>query len=158
MQCIVHDLGCRQYPKSQCPKLTTGGAPHTHHFLKPRKDEQWTCFSCGSINTYIPFNAIKVVEYMSGMETLTVYDRRTHTYSLKPSVAQNNNLMKEAIQLAKELSDKPRMKQVKQGIVSFQNPETQPFEVVGKDKTTADKYEKYFTYSINSTKLNNKPS
>ena len=95
---------------------------------------------------------------MSGMETLTVYDRRTHTYSLKPSVAQNNNLMKEAIQLAKELSDRPRMKQVKQGIVSFQNPETQPFEVVGKDKTTADKYEKYFIYSINSTKLNNKPS
>ena len=150
MRCIGHDLDYRQYPNSQCPKLTPGGAPDTHHFLKPRKDEQWTCFFCGSINTYVPCNAIKVVEYMSGIET--------YTCLLKPSVAHNNNLIKEAIQLAKRLSDKPRMKQVKQGIMSFQNPETQSCEVVGKVKTTAVKYEKYFTYSINSTKLNNKPS
>ena len=52
---------------------------------------------------------------MSGIEA--------HMWTLKPSVAQNNNLIKEAIQLAKRLSDKPRMKQVKQGIMSFQNPE-----------------------------------
>ena len=32
VRCIGHDLGCRQYPNSQCPKLTPGGAPDTHHF------------------------------------------------------------------------------------------------------------------------------
>ena len=56
--------------------------------------------------------------------------------------------------LTKKLSDKQRMKQVKQGMVSFQHPETQSFETVGEVKTTAETNDKYLVYSINCQQLN----
>ena len=104
---------------------------------------------------------LKVVEYKQGMQIPTVYLRKTNTCSLK----QNDDQITEAIQedvytgptgivrrklmravqqqgegvhLAKKLDDKPRMKQVKQGMVAFQNLENQSFETVGEVKTTAN--------------------
>ena len=38
-----------------------------------------------------------MVEYVHGMQILTVYNRGTQTYSLKPTVAQNDELITEAI-------------------------------------------------------------
>ena len=61
-------------------------------------------------------------------------------------------------QLAKKLSNKPGMKQVKKGMASFHHPETQYFEAVGEVKPTPGTHEKYLIYSINSPKLNCKPS
>ena len=98
---------------------------------------------------HIPCNAIKVVEYMQGMQTIIVYHRESHTCSLKHAVAKTDDLITEAIQenapigttgivrrkhvkavqqqtkmadvaqLAKKLSGKPRTKQVKHSMVSF---------------------------------------
>ena len=98
------------------------------------------------------------------MNTLTVYHIRTHTCSLKPQVAHNDDLITKVIeenaalrttgivagkpvkevqqqasinnvaQLAKKLDQKPRMKQLKQGILFFQHPETQSSEAVWRSK------------------------
>ena len=61
-------------------------------------------------------------------------------------------------QLAKKLSDMSKMKQAKQGIMSFQHIETQYFKAVGDVKTKADTYHKHLIYSINFQKLDNKSS
>ena len=121
------------------------------------------------------------------MQILTVYHRGMHTRFFKPSVAQNGELITEVVwdnadlgqqglseenlqkhynnttmgdvaQLAIRLSDKPRIKHVKQGMVSFQHPETQSFVAVGGMKTTATIYDRYLIYSLNFQKLINKPS
>ena len=63
-------------------------------------------------------------------------------------VVQQQQSMGNVVQLAKKLSDKSRMEQVQNGIMSFQHPETQSFEAVGEVKTTADTFDKYLTYSV----------
>ena len=112
------------------------------------------------------------------MQTHTVYHRGINTCSLKPVVAQNDELMTEAdwensdIVLTgivrrrlnnsatdklggcgpagQEDNDKQRKQRVKHCMIAFQNLETQFFEAAGDVKTTADRYDKYLIYSVNS--------
>ena len=62
--------------------------------------------------------------------------------------------MGDEAQMAKRLSDKPRMKQFTQGMLSFQHPETQSSEAVGEVKTTEDIHARYLIYSISYYKFN----
>ena len=116
---------------------------------------------------------------MWGIPFLTVYHKETHTCSFKPAVAWNDELLADAIQekadpgsagtvrrklmkaiqweasiedvaqLAKKQSNNPRMKHVRQGMVSFQHPETQSLE---------NTYEKYAIYFKKFQKVSNRPS
>ena len=75
-----------------------GGVPNTHHFLKLKKYKEWRCFFYGSVTTHALCNEINFIEYLQGMQIPTVYHRGAYTISIKPAVAQNDELITEAIQ------------------------------------------------------------
>ena len=54
--------------------------------------------SCGSGTLHVLCNAIKVVDYVQGMQSVTVYPKGTYKCSLNTKLAQNNGLIMLATQ------------------------------------------------------------